>query len=76
MKAVWTNRAALPIPAPTPSTRTYAQKCALLDLLRQLKTDYPHARILGHRQLSPYIRKDCPCFDAAEEYLEVGMERG
>ena len=57
-------------------TRTYAQKCAFLDLLRQLKTDYPHARILGHRQLSPYIRKDCPCFDAAEEYLEVGMERG
>ena len=52
-------------------TRTYAQKCALLDLLRQLKTDYPHARILGHRQLSPYIRKDCPCFDAAEEYAEV-----
>ena len=49
-------------------TRTYAQKCALLDLLRQLKADYPHARILGHRQLSPYIRKDCPCFDAAEEY--------
>ena len=27
-------------------TRTYAQKCALLDLLRQLKTDYPEAAIL------------------------------
>lgn len=49
-------------------TRTLAQKCALLDLLRQLKTDYPHARILGHRQLSPYIRKECPCFNARKEY--------
>lgn len=29
-------------------TRTYAQKCSLLDLLRQLKTDYPEARIIGH----------------------------
>ncbi|MDB9007239.1 N-acetylmuramoyl-L-alanine amidase, partial [Parabacteroides distasonis] len=27
------------------------------------------ARILGHYQLSPYIRKACPCFDAREEYL-------
>ena len=49
-------------------TRTYAQKCSLLDLLRQLKTDYPHARILGHRQLSVSIHKACPCFDAREEY--------
>ena len=52
-------------------TRTYAQKCSLLDLLRQLKADYPHARILGHSQLSPYIRKACPCFDAAGEYGEL-----
>ena len=36
-------------------TRTYAQKCSLLDLLRQLKTDYPNARISGHRQLSSSI---------------------
>lgn len=49
-------------------TRTVAQKCALMDLLRQLKSDYPHARILGHCQLSPYIRKACPCFDAKREY--------
>ena len=49
-------------------TRTYAQKCSLLDLLRQLRTDYPDARILGHRQLSASIRKACPCFDAREEY--------
>ena len=49
-------------------TRTYAQRCALLDLLRQLKCDYPKARIVGHYQLSPYIRKTCPCFDAIKEY--------
>ena len=50
-------------------TRTYAQRCTLMDLLRQLRRDYPEARILGHYQLSPYISKACPCFDAREEYL-------
>ena len=52
-------------------TRTYAQKCALLDLLRQLKTDYPKARILGHYQLSENVRKACPCFDAKREYAQL-----
>lgn len=52
-------------------TRTYAQKCSLLDLLRQLKTDYPVARILGHCQLSANIHKACPCFDARAEYREL-----
>ena len=52
-------------------TRTYAQRCTLTDLLRQLRRDYPEARILGHYQLSPYIRKACPCFDAREEYREL-----
>ena len=52
-------------------TRTVAQKCALLDLLRQLKSDYPRARILGHYQLSPYVRKACPCFDAKREYCTL-----
>ena len=49
-------------------TRTYAQKCFLLDLLRQLKTDYPQASILGHYQLSNSIHKACPCFDAKGQY--------
>ncbi len=49
-------------------TRTYAQRCTLMDLLRQLRRDYPEARILGHYQLSPYILKACPGFDAGEEY--------
>lgn len=52
-------------------TRTYAQKCSLLDLLRQLRRDYPQAAILGHYQLSPYIRKACPCFNARKEYGEL-----
>jgi N-acetyl-anhydromuramyl-L-alanine amidase AmpD len=52
-------------------TRTYAQRCTLLDLLRQLRRDYPSAHILRHYQLSPYIRKACPCFDAEKEYAEL-----
>lgn len=52
-------------------TRTYAQKCSLLDLLRQLKRDYPDARILGHGQLGPSVHKACPCFDAKGEYKRI-----
>ena len=39
---------------------------------QQLRRDYPEAKIVGHCQLSPYIRKACPCFDAREEY--AGLE--
>jgi hypothetical protein len=39
----------------------------MLRLLRRLKKAHPDARILGHRDL-PGIHKDCPCFDAQEEY--------
>lgn len=52
-------------------TRTYAQKCTLLKLLRQLRRDYPKARIVGHYQLSPDIKKACPCFDAQREYMDL-----
>ena len=51
-------------------TRTQAQKAALTALLRSLKTDYPDARILGHRDL-PGVRKACPCFDAQSEYKDL-----
>ena len=55
-------------PEGTPAdTRTREQKAALNALLRSLKTDYPDAVILGHRDL-PGVHKDCPCFDAREEY--------
>ena len=52
-------------------TRTYEQKIALIDLLRRLREAYPKARILGHYELSPYIKKSCPCFCASEEYGEI-----
>ena len=48
-------------------TRTEAQRAAMWHLLKSLKTDYPDAVILGHRDL-PNVRKDCPCFDAQKEY--------
>lgn len=53
---------------------TPAQKEQLLDLLRQLTLMFPHAEIVGHRDLSPDRNKDgrvtpeewlkaCPSFD-------------
>ena len=51
-------------------TRTYAQRCTLIDLLRRLRLDYPGARIVGHNQLHG-VRKACPCFDARREYAAL-----
>ena len=51
-------------------TRTPRQKAALLKLLRRLKVEHPDARILGHRDL-PNVHKDCPCFDAINEYQSL-----
>ena len=48
-------------------TRTDAQKFALLHLLLDLKKLYPHAVILGHRDLDEH-GKLCPSFDAKKEY--------
>ena len=50
-------------------TRTEAQKASLRQLLGQLRQRYPHALIVGHHDLNP--QKDCPCFDAAKEYLQL-----
>lgn len=50
-------------------TRTLRQKAALLKLLTELKTLYPGARIYGHHDFEP--KKDCPCFDAKNEYLRI-----
>jgi N-acetyl-anhydromuramyl-L-alanine amidase AmpD len=60
-------------------TRTLKQKAAMLNLLEALRMIYPKAKILGHRDTSPDINgngivdpkewiKDCPSFDAKEEY--------
>ena len=55
-------------------TRKRAQKRALLRLLRRLKKEHPDARILGHRDL-PDVHKDCPCFDASEEYSQLNCNQ-
>lgn len=47
-------------------TRTPAQKVALVRLLRELRSRYPEAVIVGHNALNRL--KECPCFDAAKEY--------
>ena len=62
--------------------RTDAQKASLLTLLKELKERYPKAEIMGHRDISPDTNgngivdpweriKECPCFDAKEEYKEL-----
>ena len=63
-------------------TRTEKQKAALLALLVDLRKLYPEARISGHRDFSPDLNgngiiepkewiKECPCFDAKLEYINV-----
>lgn len=49
-------------------TRTPEQKVALIQLLSNLKTYYPNAKIYGHRD---FDAKACPCFDAKREYSEL-----
>lgn len=65
-------------------TRTVAQKLALATLLRGLREHWPHARICGHRDLSPDLNHDgkvepyewmkaCPSFDVAGWLVEAGL---
>ena len=51
-------------------TRTEAQKHSLYELLKELTTEYPHARIVGHCEL-PHVAKCCPCFPASIEYASL-----
>lgn len=51
-------------------TRTPAQKNALRELLWKLHRLFPDALVTGHRDL-PGVQKDCPCFDAADEYSDL-----
>jgi N-acetylmuramoyl-L-alanine amidase len=51
-------------------TRTDAQKAALLNLLKDLKSRYPKAKILGHRDF-PSVSKACPSFGAEVEYANL-----
>ena len=52
-------------------TRTEAQKKSMLVLLKATLKLYPTiTRICGHRDL-PKVTKDCPCFDAENEYKHL-----
>ena len=62
--------------------RTPEQKVALFDLLPHLTLRYPDAMIMGHRDISPDLNhngvvdpweriKECPCFDAMVEYMDI-----
>lgn len=50
--------------------RTIQQKETIVYLLRELKRKFPNAIIQGHRDF-PNVKKDCPCFNAKEEYEEI-----
>ena len=56
--------------------RTDAQKESLLSLLTELKSRYPDAHIMGHRDIwgkdPKNWKKWCPCFDAEVEYIDAG----
>lgn len=54
--------------------RTEAQKQRLLELICELKSKYPNAKIQGHRDFLKKGKagwKDCPSFDAIEEYKHL-----
>lgn len=46
-------------------TRTDEQAVALVELITSLKEQFPEAVVIGHRDVS---EKECPSFDAKEEY--------
>ena len=49
-------------------TRTPEQKTTLLQLLKQLKSRFPRAIILGH---NTFAAKACPCFRPEIEYKDL-----
>lgn len=58
--------------------RTNDQKSILRTLLGDLKERYPNAKIMGHRDIwgknPSKWKKQCPCFDAEEEYSNIGKQ--
>ena len=48
-------------------TRTFAQRRALVSLIVDICSRYDITSIAGHNK---YANKDCPCFDAAQEYQD------
>lgn len=63
-------------------TRTQKQKESMRKLIAELRKRFPTAKIMGHRDTSPDTNnngkidrwewlKDCPCFDAINEYKDL-----
>lgn len=50
--------------------RTKEQKETIVNLLQFLRKEYPNAVIQGHRDF-PNVAKECPCFDAKDEYKDI-----
>ena len=48
------------------NTMTAEQETRLVDLFRNLKTLFPKAKIVGHRDLPGTTLKECPCCNASE----------
>ena len=46
------------------NTMTAEQETRLVDLFRNLKSLFPKAKIVGHRDLPGTTPKECPCLDA------------
>jgi N-acetylmuramoyl-L-alanine amidase len=55
-------------------TRTDKQKTTLLTLVRTMRSRYPGAKIVGHRDF-PGVKKACPSFDVAKWLEEVGIDQ-
>lgn len=49
-------------------TRTEAQKKTMLALLKKLRTLYPYAKIVGHKDVNA---TGCPSFNAKDEYKAI-----
>lgn len=49
-------------------TRTPEQKKSLVELITALRTQFPDAKVYGHRD---FACRACPCFNAKEEYKEL-----
>ena len=49
-------------------TRNKRQKDTLEIIIKYIKNLYPEAKVYGHNDFS---EKDCPCFDAKEEYKNL-----
>ena len=56
------------------NTMTAEQETRLVDLFRNLKTLFPKAKIVGHRDLPGTTPKECPSFDAGSWALQHQLE--